>query len=172
MTTNEKRLKRNIARNQILDRELDYLPSAISRDEVRQIARMYGPRRPRVFATRALLGLFGVLSRYAAPFLGMVAGAEYRAAKALYPLMGKEQRLGDSLRFFLGESLSRKIDDANMAFKMTGALVAATPDIIFAALYGAVIGIAAYYALKWAFALLVSYRRRSRLNHCITELLR
>jgi hypothetical protein len=171
MTTYGKRLKRNIARNRLLDRELDFLPSTIDRDDVREIARAYGPQRRRSAPARAVLGMVDFIAKYSSPFLGMLVGAEYTAAKALYPLIGKEQRFGESLRFFLGEDLSRRIDDANKAFKVTGALVAATPDIIVAALYGALIGIVVYVALKWMMILGVSYRRRLRLGRRVRELL-
>lgn len=171
MTTYGKRLKRNIARNRVLDRELDFLPSTIDRDEVREIARMYGPQRRRSAPARAVLGMTDFVAKYSAPFLGMIAAAEYTAAKALYPLIGEEQRFGESLRFFLGEDLSRRIDDANKAFKVTGAMVAATPDIIFAALYGAVLGIVAYVGLKWMMILGLSLRRRRKLGRRVRELL-
>ena len=111
------------------------------------------------------------LARYSAPFIGMVIGAEYQAAKALYPLIGKETRFGDSLRFFLGESIGERIDNASKAFEVAGALVAATPHIIVAALYGAVTGIAAYYLVKWALILGASYRRRLKLSRKISEVL-
>ena len=52
------------------------------------------------------------------------------------------------------------------------ALVAATPDIVFAALYGAVIGIAIYFVAKWMLMLTVWYGRRSRLNRKFSLLLR
>jgi hypothetical protein len=171
MTTYGKRLKRNIARNRLLDRELDFLPSTIDRDDVREIARSYGPQRRRSAPARAVLGMFDFIAKYSSPFLGMLVGAEYTAAKALYPLIGKEQRFGESLRFFLGEDLGRRIDDANKAFKVTGALVAATPDIIFAALYGALIGIVVYIALKWMMIFGLSFRRRRKLGRRVRELL-
>jgi hypothetical protein len=171
MTTYGKRLKRNIARNRLLDRELDFLPSTISRDEVREIARTHGPQRRSSLPVRAALGMTDFLAKYSAPFLGMLIGAEYRAAKALYPLIGKEERFGDSLRFFLGESLSQRVDDANKVFKITGALVAATPDIILAALYGALIGIAGYCVLKWMLILGTFYRRKRKLARKISGLL-
>ena len=100
----------------------------------------------------------------------MIIGAEYRAAKALYPLIGEEQSYGDSLRVFLGENLSQKIDDAGKVFKITGELVAATPDIVAAALYGALAGILAYHALKWTLILGASYRRKRKLRRKISEM--
>lgn len=171
MSTYKKRVKRNIVRNQLLDRELDYLPSGIDRDEVREIARMYGPRPRRTAPVRLVLGAFDFAARYSAPFLGMIVGAEYQAAKALYPLIGEEQSYGESLRLFLGEDLSRRIEDTSKAFKVTGALVAATPDIVFSALYGAIAGIVVYCALKWGLAAALSVRRRLKLRRKIAEML-
>ncbi|RJP14018.1 MAG: hypothetical protein C4520_21950 [Candidatus Abyssobacteria bacterium SURF_5] len=171
MGTVGKRLKRNIARNQLLDRELDYLPATIDRDEVREMARRYGPLRRRSLAGRLFSGASGFVLRYGAPFIGLIAGAEYQAAKALYPLIGEEQRLGDSLRIVLGEDLSKRVDDANTAFKVTGALVGATPDIMWGALYGAFLGIVAYYVLRWTVLLGSNVRRRRKLNKKISELM-
>ncbi len=171
MTTHKKRLKRSILKNLILDRELDFLPSTINRDDVREIARRYGPLRHRPAPARMLASIISFLLRYGMPLAGMVAGAEYRAAKALYPLMGKEQHFGESLQFFLGQDLSQRVKDTNQAFKVAGALVAATPEIVAAALYGAVIGIVAYYVLKWMVALVGSFRRRRKLSRKISELL-
>ena len=167
----EKRLQRNIARNQVLDRELDYLSSTINRDDVREIARRYGPQRRRSVPVRIVAGMTDFCARYSAPFLGMVIGAEYRAAKALYPLIGKETSYGDSLRFFLGESMGKRIEDASKAFEVAGALVAATPHIVVAALYGAVLGIVAYYMVKVTVLLGASYRRRSKIRRQIVALL-
>jgi len=171
MTTHNKRLKRNIIKNHILDRELDFLPSTINRDDVREIARRYGPLRRRSAPARILISIISFFLRYGMPLAGMVAGAEYSAAKALYPLMGKEQHFGESLRFFLGQDLSQRIKDTNQAFKVAGALVSATPEIVASALYGAVIGIVAYYVLKWMLALAGAFRRRRKLTRKISELL-
>jgi hypothetical protein len=168
----EKRLKRNISKNQILDRELDYLSSTISRDDVREIARRYGPQRRRSVPVRIVAGTTDFFARYSAPFAGMVIGAEYRAAKALYPLIGRETRFGDSLRFFLGESIGKRIDEASKAFEVAGTLVAATPHIVVAALYGAVMGVVAYYVVKVTLMLGASYRRRSKIRRKVAELLR
>ncbi len=170
MTAHNKRLKRNITKNLVLDRELDFLPSTINRDDVREIARRYGPLRRRSVPARMLVSVISFFLRYGMPLAGMVAGAEYRAAKALYPLMGKEQQYGESLRFFLGQDLSQRVKDTNQAFKVAGALVAATPEIVVSALYGAVIGIFAYYFLRLALALTGSYRRRRKLTRKIAEL--
>lgn len=170
MSTYGKRLKKNIAHNQLLDRELDFLPATVDRDEVREIARRYGPLRRRSLSRRIFLGVGGFFLRYGAPFLGMILGAEYRAAQALYPLMGKEEKFGDSLKAFLGEGLAKKVDNANMALKMTGALVAATPEIIFWALYGAVLGIVFYYLLRWTALLGIAFRRRRKMNRRLREL--
>jgi len=171
MLTNEKRLKRNIFRNEILDRELDYLPATINRDDVREMARMYGPRRSRSIPIRVAAGTLDFIARYSAPFIGMVAGAEYRAAKALYPLIGTESRFGDSLRMFLGESIGTRIEDTSKAFEVAGALIAATPQIVVAALQGALLGIAAYYLVKWSLILGASYRRKMTLVRKVRELL-
>jgi hypothetical protein len=158
-------------KNRLLDRELDFLPSTVNRDEVRELARRYGPQRKRSAPKRMLVGLIDFLVRYSAPVLGMIAGAEIRAAQALYPLMGEEERMGDSLRLFLGEDIGRKISDMNKAFEMTGALVAATPKIVFAALYGAVLGIVVYYVAKWFLVGGLVVRRRRVLQRKIEEIL-
>jgi hypothetical protein len=170
MSSCGKRLKKNIARNQLLDRELDYLPSTVERDAVREIARRYGPLRRRSLPVRLFTGLISFVLRYGAPFLGLLIGAEYRAAKALYPLMGEEQQFGDSLKVFLGEGLARKVDDTNKVMKMTGALVSATPEIIMWALYGVLLGILFYYLLKWALLLATGFRRKRKMHKRITEL--
>jgi hypothetical protein len=171
MTLNEKRVIKNLTRNKFLDRELDFLPSKVSRDEVREIARTYGPLRRRSVLSRMILGFISFLARYSAPFVGLIVGAEYAAAKALYPLIGNEERFGDSLRLFLGEDLSQKVADMNKVFEVTGTLVAATPKIITCALYGAVIGIAAYYISKWVLLLCTSFRRRVILKRKIRQIL-
>ena len=171
METNERRLKRNINMNRLLDRELDFLSSRISRDEVREVARMYGPQRRRSRLVLIVVGITDFFARYSAPFVGMVIGAEYRAAKALYPLMGKETRLGDSLRIFLGESIGKRVEDTSKAFEIAGALVAATPHIVVSALYGAIVGVVVYYLVKWALILGVSYRRKMKLGRKIQALL-
>jgi hypothetical protein len=101
----------------------------------------------------------------------MIAGAEYAAAKALYPLIGAQERFGDSLRAFLGENLSQTMEDMSKAFEVAGALVAATPKIVTAALYGALFGIVAYIALKRLLIIAVSLRRRLTLNRKVCQLL-
>ena len=68
MTTYGKRLRKNIAANKLLDRELDYLPATISRDHVREIARTCGPLRRRRVPARIVLGTLDFLIRYSAPF--------------------------------------------------------------------------------------------------------
>jgi hypothetical protein len=171
MKTYEKRLKRNILRNEILDRELDYLPKTIARDDVREIARRYGPQRRRSMSGRALLGLIDFVTRYGAPFLGMVAGAEYAAAKALYPLIGEEKEFGDALRFILGEDISTRVKDMSKALEIAGALTAATPDIVASALYGALFGIVAYIMVKRFLIVSVSLRRRLVINKRVSGLL-
>jgi len=171
-TTIEKRLRRTIAQNQLLSRELDFLPSNISRDDIRELARRYDPHRRRSAPARMALGAMDFFARYSAPFAGLIVGANYSAAKALYPLIGKEEQFGDSLKIFLGENMGQRVADTSKAFKVTGALVAATPDIIFAALYGAVIGIAVYFVAKWMLMLAVWYGQRSRLNRNLSALLR
>jgi hypothetical protein len=170
MSTLAKRLKRNIARNQLLDRELDYLPETINRDDVRLLARRYGPLRKRSLIGKMSSGATGFFFRYSAPFIGMIIGAEYRAARALQPVMGEEQRFGDSLRAFLGESLAKKVDDTNKSLQIAGTLLAATPEIILWALYGAVAGIAAYYTLKWALLLGLGQRRKKALSKRIADM--
>jgi hypothetical protein len=170
-TTLEKRLRRNVAKNQLLSRELDFLPSNVSRDSVREIARRYGPLRRRSTLSHGILGIVDFLARYSSPFVGMIIGAEYAAARALFPLMGEEKQFGDALRLYLGENLGQRVADTTNAFKVTGTLVAATPDIIFSALYGAVIGIAAYFVLKWFLMFGVWQRRRSKLNRKLSQLL-
>jgi hypothetical protein len=171
MTVHEKRLRRNILRNKLLDRELDFLPSNISRDDVREVGRSCGPQRRRSAPARLVLALFDFICAYSAPFLGMVAGAEYAAAKTLYPLIGTQERFGDSLRAFLGENLSQTMEDMSKAFEVAGALVAATPKIVTAALYGALFGIVAYIALKRLLIIAVSLRRRLTLNRKVCQLL-
>jgi hypothetical protein len=172
MKTYAKRVRQNILRNQLLDRELDYLPATVERDEVRQIARVYGPSRRRSFPARFAFGLIDFLARYSAPFIGMIVGAEYQAAKALYPLIGKEERFGEALRMFLGEEWGQRVQDTSNAFKVTGTLVAATPDIIYSALYGALTGIIVYVGLKWMLMAGGAFRRRLKLRRKISELLK
>lgn len=171
MTVYEKRLRRNIVKNRLLDRELDFLQSGISRDDVREIARTYGPQRRRSAAVRLALGLIDFVARYTAPFLGMIAGAEYAAVKALYPIIGEQKQFGDSLRLYLGEDLGRKMEDMSKAFEIAGTLVAATPKIVYAALYGALLGIVVYIALKRLLIIAVSLRRRLVLKGKISKLL-
>ncbi|GAB4332165.1 MAG: hypothetical protein Kow0099_03910 [Candidatus Abyssubacteria bacterium] len=171
MKTYAKRLRQSILRNQLLDRELDYLPSTVDRDEVREIARIYGPPRRRSYPARFAIGVIDFVARYSAPFIGMIVGAEYEAARALYPLIGKEERFGEALRIFLGEEWGQRVEDTGKAFKVTGTLVAATPDIIYAALYGALLGIIAYIVLKWSLIAGGSFRRRMKLRRKIVELL-
>lgn len=171
MTAYVKRLRRNIMRNELLDRELDFLPTTIDRDDVREVARRYGPCRKRSSLGRAALGLADFLLRYASPFLGMIVGAEYAAAKALYPLIGEQKRFGDSLRVFLGEELSKRVEDLSKAFEVAGALVAATPKIVTSALWGALIGVVAYVVLKRLLMLAVSLRRRLLLNRKVAGVL-
>jgi hypothetical protein len=149
---------------------LDFLPANVDRDDVREVARRYGPRRRRSATFRYAAGLIDFLARYSAPFIGLIAGAEYAAAKALYPLMGREERYGDSLRLFLGEDLGQKMADMGKAFEVTGTLVAATPNIVACALYGALIGIVGYYMLKWMLILAVFSRRRLKLRRKVAEL--
>jgi hypothetical protein len=165
-----KRLRRNITRNELLDRELDFLPSTISRDDVREVARTYGPLRRRSAAARVIFGLTDFFARYSAPFVGMLVGAEYAAAKALYPLIGEESRFGDSLRLFLGENLGRKVEDMSKAFEVAGTLVAATPKIVTAALYAGLLGIVAYVVMKRLLIVAVSLRRRMALGRKLAEL--
>lgn len=171
MTTFEKRLKRNVARNQVLDRELDYLPATVDRDDVRELARKYGPQKRRSIPIRAVLGATDFILRYSSPFIGMIAGAEYAAARALYPLIGEEQRPMESLRLFLGEDAAKRIEDTNKAFKVTGTLVAATPEIVSSALYGAVAGILVYCLFKWSLMSGASFRRNMKLRKSLRELL-
>lgn len=171
MTTYEKRLRRNILRNELFDRELDFLPGTITRDDIREIARRYGPQRKRSALGRAFRGLIDFVSRYSAPFLGMIVGAEYAAAKALYPLFGEQKKFGDSLKLFLGENLGAKVEDMSKAFEMAGALIAATPKIIFSALYGALFGILAYIIVKRLLILAISLKRRLAINRKVSELL-
>lgn len=171
MKANEKRLRRNVLRNELLDRELDFLPETIARDDVRELARRYGPQRKRSMPGRAFRGLFDFILRYSAPFLGMIVGAEYATAKALYPLMGEQKQFGDSLRLILGEDISAKVEDMSKAFEIAGALMAATPDIVSSALYGALFGILAYIAAKRLLILSVSLRRRLVINRKVSGLL-
>jgi hypothetical protein len=170
MGTFGKRLKKNITRNLLLDRELDFLPATVNRDEVREIARRYGPLQRRSLIGKLFTGLIGFLFRYGLPLVGMIIGAEYQAARALQPLIGKEQRYGDSLRIFLGESMAKKVEDTTNSFKMAGALIAATPEIIFWALYGAAAGICLYLFLRWSLMLTAGYRRKRKLNRRIRDL--
>ena len=171
MTTNVKRVTRNIIKDKLLDRELDFLPANIDRDNVREVARRYSPRRKRSAPLRFMVSTADVLARYSAPFVGLLAGAEYAAAKALYPLMGQEERYGDSLRLYLGEDLGQKMADMGRAFEVTGTLVAATPKIVVCALYGALAGIGVYYVAKWILILGVFSRRRLKLRRKVSELL-
>jgi hypothetical protein len=163
MNTLAKRLRKNIQRNQLLDRELDYLPATINRDEVRLLARKYGPSRRRSLVGKTIAGASGFVLRYGAPFIGMILGAEFRAMKALAPLIGKEERFGDSLRMFLGEGLAKKVDDTNKMMKMTGAMVSATPEIFLWAFYGAVWGVVVYYILRWSLMLAIGNHRKRKL---------
>ena len=171
MITNERRLQRNIMKNQLLDSELDFLPATISRDDIRELARTHDPQRRGPISVRIIAGTTDFIARYSAPFLGMVAGAEYRAAKALYPFVGEEARYGDSLRLFLGENIGKRIDDTGKAFEVTDALISATPNIVGAALYGAAMGIAAYYLVKWTVLLGASFWRITKLRRRICDLL-
>jgi len=171
MTTYQKRLRRNILRNELLDRELDFLPRTVARDDVREIARKYGPRRRRSTAGRAFRGLVDFVLRYAAPFAGMIIGAEYAAAKALYPLIGEQKEFGESLRLFLGEDISSRVQNMSKAFEITGTMMAATPDIVASALYGALFGIAAYIVAKRLLIFAVSLRRRMIINRKVSQLL-
>jgi len=171
MTVYEKRLRRNVLTNRLLDRELDFLPSTVNRDDVREVARTYGPQRRRSALVRLVLAPVDFAARYGAPFMGMIAGAEYAAAKALYPLIGQQKRFGDSLRLFLGENLSQKVEDMSKAFEVAGALVAATPKIVSAALYGALLGIVAYIVVKRLLIIMISIRRRLVLNRKVSDLL-
>jgi len=171
MKAYEKRLRRNILRNELLDRELDFLPNTITRDDVRELARRYGPQRKRSISRRALLGLIDFVCRYSAPFFGMIVGAEYAAAKALYPLIGEEKQFGDSLKLFFGEDLGSRVEDMSKAFEITGTMMAATPDIVASALYGALFGILAYIVTKRLLILSVSLRRRLVINRKVSGLL-
>jgi hypothetical protein len=155
MKAYEKRLRRNILRNELLDRELDYLPQTITRDDVRELARRYGPQRQRSMPGRAFWGV----------------GAEYAAAKALYPLIGEQKQFGDSLRLVLGDTLGEKVEDMSKALEIAGALMAATPDIVSSALYGALFGILAYIVAKRLLILSVSLRRRLVINRKVSGLL-
>ena len=171
MTTYGKRLRRSILRNELFDRELDFLPKTIPRDDVREIARRYGPQRKRFALGRAFRGLIDFVSRYTAPFLGLIVGAEYEAAKALYPLIGEQKEFGESLKLFLGEDLGARVEDMSKAFEIAGALMAATPKIVSAALYGALFGILAYIIVKRLLILAISVRRRLVINRKVSELL-
>lgn len=171
MTTYQKRLKRHILKDELFDRELDFLPKTIARDDVREIARRYGPQRRRSPLGRGFWGLIDFILRYSSPLLGMIVGAEYAAAKALYPLIGEEKQFGDSLRLFLGEDLSTKLEDMNKAFEVAGTLIAATPKIVFSALYGALFGILAYITLKRLLIVAISLRRRMVINRKVSDLL-
>ena len=171
MTTNAKRVTRSIMKDKLLDRELDFLPTKVNRDDVRDLARRYSPRRRRSAPFRYIIGMIDFLARYSAPFVGLVAGANYAAAKALFPLMGKEKHWGDSLRIYLGEDLGQKMADMGKAFEVTGTMIAATPKIFAWALYGAVIGVAAYYVAKWILIFGVFSRRRLKLRRKVSELL-
>jgi len=55
--------------------------------------------------------------------------------------------------------------------ELMGTLVAATPQIVVAALYGGLIGIVAYYLIKWTLIFSVFCRRRVLLNRKIRRLL-
>jgi hypothetical protein len=171
MTPRAKQTTKHIMRNKILDRELDFLPSTVNRDDVREIARRYGPQRRHSAPVRFMGGAFDFFARYSAPFVGLLAGAEYAAARALYPLIGEEERFGDALRLYLGEELGRKAAEMSKAFEVTGALVAATPKIVTNALYGALIGIGVYYAAKWTLVLSAFLHRRARLKRKVSQLL-
>jgi len=171
MAVNVKRVARNIMKDKVLDRELDFLPSNVSRDDIREVARRYGFRRRRSAPVRIVVGLIDVVARYSSPFVGLIVGAEYAAYKALQPLMGKEERWGDSLRFFLGKDLGQKVADMGNAFEVMGAMVAATPKIFVCAIYGAILGVAAYYALKWMLILSSSVRRRAVVRRKVSWLL-
>jgi hypothetical protein len=171
MKAYEKRLRRNILRNELLDRELDFLPKTIVRDDVRELARRYGPRRRRSMPGRFLLGLIDFASRYGAPFLGMVIGANYEAGKAFFPLMGEQKQFLGPLRLILGEDLSKKVEDMGKALEIAGALLSAIPDIVTSALYGALFGIVAYIVAKRLLILFVSLRRRLVINRKVSGLL-
>ncbi|MBI4829950.1 MAG: hypothetical protein HY801_00010 [Candidatus Lindowbacteria bacterium] len=167
MPADIRRLKRHILRNELLDRELDFLPSTISRDDVREVARKYGPQRRRLPLVRMAVSAADFVVRYGAPVAGMLLGAEYRTAQVLTPLVGPEQRVGDSLRILLGQNLGRQLEDTNRTLQIAGAL----PDIVSYTFYGALIGLVAYYTLKWLLVLNVSYRRRVKLTRKIAEVL-
>jgi hypothetical protein len=169
MPAHEKRLRRNIMRDELLDRELDFLPNTIVRDDVREVARRYGPRRRRSALWRAALGLTDFVLRYSSPFMGMIVGAEIAITRALYPILGEQKEFGDSLRLILGDSLSQRVEDMSKALEVAGTLMKATPDIVAAALYGALAGIAAYVVLKRALILAVAFMRRLKLNRKIAE---
>ncbi len=171
MQAHEKRMRRNILRDELLDRELDFLPNTIVRDDVREVARRYGPRRRRSALWRALLGLTDFALRYSSPFMGMIVGAEIAITRAFYPILGEQKEFGDSLRLVLGDSLSQRVEDMSKALEIAGTLMKATPDIVSAALYGALIGIAAYIVLKRALILAVAFMRRLKLNRKVAELL-
>jgi hypothetical protein len=171
MTTYQKRLRRHILRDELFDRELDFLPKTIARDDVREIARRYGPQRKRSALGRAFRGLVDFFFRYTSPFLGMIVGAEYAAAKALYPLIGEQKQFGDSLKLFLGEDLGAKVEDMSKAFEIAGTLMAATPKIVSAALYGALFGILTYIILKRLLILAISLRRKLVINRKVSGLL-
>ena len=171
MSAHEKRLRRNILRDELLDRELDFLPNTIVRDDVREVARRYGPRRKRSALGRALLGLTDFFLRYGSPFMGMIVGAEYAITKAFYPILGEQKKFGDSLRLVLGDSLSQRVEDMSKALEIAGTLMKATPEIVSAALYGALFGILAYVVVKRALIFAVSFKRRLTLNRKVAELL-
>ena len=158
-------------RDELLDRELDFLSSAVTRDDVREIARRYGPRRRRSAPWRALLGLTDFLLRYSSPFMGMIVGAEIAITRAFYPILGEQKEFGDSLKLILGDSLSQRVEDMSKALEIAGTLLKATPDIAMAAVYGALAGIAVYVVVKRALILAVALGRRLKLNRKIAELL-
>jgi hypothetical protein len=171
MTSNVRQVMRNIKKDKLLDRELDFLPPKINRDDIREIGRKYGPRRRRSLPVRLVLGAMGFAARYGALFAGMIVGAEYAAVDALRPLVVKEEHWGDSLRFFLGEGMGQKAAETGKALELAGTLVAATPRIIVSALYGALIGIAAYYFASWVLVLCLSYKRRAVVSRKVSKLI-
>jgi hypothetical protein len=101
----------------------------------------------------------------------MIVGAEIAITKALYPILGEQKEFGDSLKLILGDSLSQKVEDMSKVLEVTGTLMKATPDIVAAALYGALAGIVAYVVLKRALILAVALMRRLKLNRKVAELL-
>jgi hypothetical protein len=171
MTSLEKRLRRNVTHDELLDRELVFVPKNVSRDDIREIGRRYGPRRKRSSVVRMILGLVDFVACYCSPFLGLLVGAEYAAARALYPLVGEQKEFGDSLRLFLGDTLTRHVEDMSKAFEIAGALLAATPKIVSAALYGALAGIIFYVIAKRLLIGAAALRRSLALRRKVRALL-